>query len=154
MTIANSAVTSAKIADGAVGDAKVASGLSPSKLAQASASVGQVLKWSGSAWAPAPDSGITSYSETDPVWTAASGNFYTKTNLQTSGQASVHPGNLSAGTAGISVTGNAASATRLGIEDTRAGQRTPNDYSNYQLSAEFTNQITGIGDWHSVLTSQ
>ena len=33
-------------------------------------------------------------SETDPVWTGASGNYYTKTNLQTSGQASVHWNNL------------------------------------------------------------
>ena len=32
--------------------------------------------------------------ETDPVWTTASGNYYNKTNLQTSGQASVHWGNL------------------------------------------------------------
>jgi hypothetical protein len=36
----------------------------------------------------------SSYSETDPVWTAASGNYYTKSNLQTSGQASVHWNNL------------------------------------------------------------
>ncbi len=35
-----------------------------------------------------------SYTETDPVWTGASGNYYTKTNLQTSGQASVHWNNL------------------------------------------------------------
>ncbi len=35
-----------------------------------------------------------SYSETDPVWTGASGNYYTKTNLQTSGQSSVHWNNL------------------------------------------------------------
>ena len=33
-------------------------------------------------------------SETDPVWTGVSGNYYTKTNLQTSGQASVHWNNL------------------------------------------------------------
>lgn len=33
-------------------------------------------------------------SETDPVWTGVSGNYYTKTNLQTSGQSSVHWNNL------------------------------------------------------------
>jgi hypothetical protein len=33
-------------------------------------------------------------SETDPVWTGASGNYYTKTNLQTSGEASLHWNNL------------------------------------------------------------
>jgi len=32
--------------------------------------------------------------ETDPIWTAAIPNYYTKTNLQTSGQAAVHYGNL------------------------------------------------------------
>ncbi|HOP59108.1 MAG TPA: tail fiber domain-containing protein [Bacteroidales bacterium] len=35
-----------------------------------------------------------SYAETDPVWTGAAGNYYTKTNLQTSGQSSVHWNNL------------------------------------------------------------
>lgn len=64
--VADSAVTSAKISDGtiatadiansAVTDAKVAAGIAPSKLAQASATSGQVLKWNGSAWAPAADS--------------------------------------------------------------------------------------------------
>jgi len=39
---------------------------------------------------PAP--GITS--ESDPVWIAAAPNYYTKTNLQTSGQASVHWNNI------------------------------------------------------------
>ncbi len=33
-------------------------------------------------------------SETDPLWTSMSGNYYTKTNLQTSGQASVNWNNL------------------------------------------------------------
>lgn len=40
------------------------------------------------------DSGITSYTETDPVWTAAIGNYYTKSNMQTSGQSQLHFGNL------------------------------------------------------------
>ena len=35
-----------------------------------------------------------SVTETDPLWTTASGNYYNKTNLQTSGQASVHWNNL------------------------------------------------------------
>ncbi len=35
-----------------------------------------------------------SFNETDPLWTVASGNYYTKTNLQTGGQASVHWDNL------------------------------------------------------------
>lgn len=50
-----STVATADITNSAVTDAKVASGISPSKLAQASASNGQVLKWNGSTWNPAPD---------------------------------------------------------------------------------------------------
>jgi hypothetical protein len=56
-----------------------------------------------------------------------------------------------------SCTGNAATATtsvRSTIEDTRAAQRTPNDYDDYRASYEFTNQITGLGDWHSAITLQ
>lgn len=52
----------------------------------------QVAKWNGTAWACATDAGIGS--EVDPVWMAASGSYYTKTNLQTSGQAQVHWANL------------------------------------------------------------
>jgi len=52
----------------------------------------QVAKWNGTAWACATDAGIGS--EVDPVWMAASGSYYTKTNLQTGGQAQVHWANL------------------------------------------------------------
>jgi hypothetical protein len=40
------------------------------------------------------------------------------------------------------------------IEDTRAAQRTPNDYDDYRVSWEFTDKITGISDWHTVMTMQ
>jgi hypothetical protein len=40
------------------------------------------------------------------------------------------------------------------IEDTRAAQRTPSGYDDYRVSWEFTNQITGIADWHTVMTMQ
>lgn len=66
VSLANNAVTSAKIADltitaadladGSVTDVKVAS-LSPAKLTSASASTGQVLKWNGTAWTPQADAG-------------------------------------------------------------------------------------------------
>lgn len=52
-----SSVATSDIADSAVTDEKIASGISPSKLAQASATSNQVLKWNGSAWAPGADSG-------------------------------------------------------------------------------------------------
>jgi hypothetical protein len=40
------------------------------------------------------------------------------------------------------------------IEDTRAAQRTPSGYDDYRVSWEFTDQITGIPDWHTVMTMQ
>lgn len=52
----------------------------------------QVPKWNGSAWACATDAGISA--ESDPIWMAASGSYYTKTNLQTAGQSAVHWNNL------------------------------------------------------------
>lgn len=51
-----SAVGSSDIADGSVADADLAGGIAPSKIAQSSATSGQVLKWNGSVWAPAADS--------------------------------------------------------------------------------------------------
>jgi hypothetical protein len=56
-----------------------------------------------------------------------------------------------------SCTGNAATATtslRSTIEDTRAAQRTPNNYEDYRASYEFTDKITSLPDWHSVFTLQ
>jgi trimeric autotransporter adhesin len=52
--LAINAVTTATILDGAITDAKI-SDVSPSKIAQAAATSGQILKWNGSAWAPAAD---------------------------------------------------------------------------------------------------
>jgi hypothetical protein len=37
---------------------------------------------------------LTGFSESDPIWTAASGNYYTKSNLQTSGASQFHFNNL------------------------------------------------------------
>ncbi|HEX7411109.1 MAG TPA: hypothetical protein VF298_03115, partial [Bacteroidales bacterium] len=37
---------------------------------------------------------LTSFTETDPSWTAASGNYYTKINMQTSGASLLHFNNL------------------------------------------------------------
>ncbi len=65
------------------------------KITGGSPGVGKVLVSDASglaSWsASAP---LYSFSETDPVWNGVSGNYYTKTNLQTSGQSSVHWGNL------------------------------------------------------------
>jgi hypothetical protein len=66
-------------------------------------------------------------------------------------------GTNASGSWGISITGNAATATtatRSTIEDTRTAQRSPNDYDDYRASYEFTNKITGLTDWHSAFTMQ
>src|SRR5690606_21409643 len=58
--IANTAVTANKLDTNAVTTAKIANGaVTASKLNQMSASTGQVLKWNGSAWAPAADANTT-----------------------------------------------------------------------------------------------
>ena len=79
-------------------------------------------------------------------------------------------GGGASGTWGISITGNAATATnstnsttstqtyRGIVEDTRAAQRTPNNYDDYRVSWEFSNQITGVNyggsSWWSLMTIQ
>ena len=40
------------------------------------------------------------------------------------------------------------------IQDTRAGQRSPNDYDDYRVSWEFTNQMPHDSNWLSVMTMQ
>lgn len=68
-------------------------------------------------------------------------------------------GSGASGTWGINISGNAATAsnataaTYSSIQDTRSGALTPNDYSDYRVSYEFTNQVIG-GDWHTAITSK
>jgi hypothetical protein len=52
-------------------EADIAGTISPSKLAQAGASAGQVLKWNGTVWAPAADNAGTGGGSTD--WSALTG---------------------------------------------------------------------------------
>jgi hypothetical protein len=56
----------------------------------------QILKFNSTSgkwenWTPDFSSGTA---ETDPVWSAASSNYYTKTNLQTIGESQIHFGNI------------------------------------------------------------
>ncbi len=56
-TIANNAITSAKILDGTIASADIsAAAITFDKLNQSSATTGQVIKWSGSAWVASADS--------------------------------------------------------------------------------------------------
>jgi len=56
----------------------------------------QLLKYNSTSgkWENWTPNFLTSYTETDPVWSAVSGNYYTKTNQQTSGGAVLHFNNL------------------------------------------------------------
>jgi len=83
--LADNAVTSAKIVDGTVAAADLASGavtadklanraVTAAKLHQMGAASGQVLKWNGSAWAPAPDAGGMSQAEADVRYVNAGGD--------------------------------------------------------------------------------
>jgi len=51
-----------------------------------------VLKWNGTEWEPAADSGIIT--ESDPVWSKASSNYYNITDLTSPGNAQIHWNNL------------------------------------------------------------
>ena len=58
--------------------------------------------------------------ETDPVWTGVSGSYYTKTNIQTAGEAVINASNISAGAlsltnGGTGATTAAAARTNLGL---------------------------------------
>jgi hypothetical protein len=97
--LANNSVTSVKIATNAVTEAKIAAGaVTGAKIAQAGATGGQVLKWNGTAWAPAADA--TGSSES--VWQTTGDNVYRST-----------------GKVGI---GTSAPAAQLHVQGTAAGQ--------------------------------
>ena len=84
----------------------------------------------------------------------ADGNFY----ATDSSYLVWHAGNLtnlsqlSNGPGYITSSGEINRAYRGIIQDTRSGQRTPNDYDDYRVSWEFTNQI--VSGWHSAMTLQ
>ncbi|MEI6348447.1 MAG: hypothetical protein WCP69_10925 [Bacteroidota bacterium] len=57
-------------------------------------STGDLLKFNGTKFVKFTPNYLTSYTETDPAWTTASANYYTKTNMQTSGSSQLHFGNI------------------------------------------------------------
>ena len=56
----------------------------------------QLIKYNSGAgkWENWTPNYLTSYTETDPIWTAAISSYYTKTNMQTSGAAQLHFNNI------------------------------------------------------------
>lgn len=72
-------------------------------------------------------------------------------------------GNFSAGTITASLSGNATTSTSAAsatyatysqVLDTRAAQYTPDDYQDFRTTYEFTDKYTGLGDWHSGITTK
>jgi hypothetical protein len=68
LSIAADGITNALLADNAVSSAKIANNtIVSADLADMGATAGQVLKWNGAAWAPAPDIGLTTVSVSAPI---------------------------------------------------------------------------------------
>ena len=99
-----------------------------------SAANNQLLKYNSTSgrWENWTPNFLTSFSETDPVWTAASTNFYTKTNLQTSGASQLHFTNL---------TNKPTTLSGYGISD---AMNTSHDANSISL-ANITNWNTAFG---------
>lgn len=96
LTINDNAITNAKVS----GTAEI----EVSKLAN-SPTDNQIIRTNGTTvewWTP---NYLTSYTETDPIWTTASSNYYTKTNVQTSGGATIHWDNITNEPTFLTVTG-------------------------------------------------
>lgn len=79
--------------------------------------------------------------ETDPIWTAAIPNYYTKTNLQTSGQSAVHWGNLTNVPSSFPTSSNLQTVTTNGritnltIQNTHSNTLNSGLYSNGNYEA-------------------
>jgi len=51
----------------------------------------------------------------------------------------------------LSTSGTAAKAYGLDVEDTRAAERLPSEMPDKQISAEFTDELPGLGAWYSLI---
>ncbi|HBE41670.1 MAG TPA: hypothetical protein DDW27_10800 [Bacteroidales bacterium] len=104
--IQNGAVTSDKLANNSVTTDKISAGaITGTKIAQSGATTGQVLKWSGTTWAPANDGIVIPYSETG----TSDGPLFNINNLGTSGAIST----FSSGNYGI--WGESGSTSGIGV---------------------------------------
>jgi hypothetical protein len=138
LTLGTGSVNTGKILDGTIGNADIATNaaIAPSKIGQAAASTGQVLKWNGTTWAPAADdSGAAVALNSAQILVGNAANVPTATLV--SGDASLsNTGALTIGTGAVNsakvldgsitnadIAANAAIATsKLGQSAASAGQ--------------------------------
>ncbi len=100
----------------------------------------QILRYNSSTgkWQNWTPNFLTSYTETDPVWTTTSVNYYTKSNLQTSGGALIHFNN---------VISKPTTVAGYGITDAMrtshpANMITPADIPNWRMAFSWGNHAT------------
>jgi hypothetical protein len=108
LTLGTGSVNSTKILDGTIANADIAAGaaIAPSKIGQAGAASQQVLKWNGTAWAPAADnSGVSTTLNDGQILVGNAAN--TATAVTPSGDASV------ANTGAITIANNAINSAKI-----------------------------------------
>jgi uncharacterized protein (TIGR02145 family) len=96
----------------------------------------QLLKYNSASgkWENFSPAYLTSYTETDPVWTTASTNYYTKTNMQSSGAASLHFNNL---------TNKPTTLSGYGISDAVAANTTITAGTATKITYDVKGLVTG-----------
>jgi uncharacterized protein (TIGR02145 family) len=121
-----------------------------------SVAANQLLKYDSTydKWANWTPNFLTSYTETDPIWTASSANYYLKTNMQTSGESQLHFNNLTnkpttiAGygiTDGVTTTGNQTIAGNKTFSGT-ISVPTPINVTDAVNKAYLTIHVSTTGD--------
>lgn len=117
--VGDAKITTAKLANSSVNTDKLGNGaVTGTKIAQASATNGQVLKWNGTTWAPAPDemgSGGTSQ------WTTNGNNIYYNTGNVGIGTTNPTTKLEVAGTGDQYLTVTSSNANRTGVNLMRTG---------------------------------
>jgi hypothetical protein len=130
LTIGTGAVNSAKILDGSIANADIATNaaIAPSKLAQGGATNDQVLKWNGTAWAPAADNAGTVALNSGQILVGNASNVPTAVTVSGDGTVS-NAGVLTIGTGAVNSAKildasivNADIATNAAIAPSKLGQ--------------------------------
>ncbi len=138
-TIANDAVTSAKILDGTVVSADIsAAAITFDKLNQSSATTGQVIKWNGSAWIASSDNGTSSLTSSD-ITTALTYTPVNRAGDTMTGALNLPSNGFTVGTSELAVSGGF-----VGVGT--ASPSAPLSVLNNQGLVKFeTGQLVGLG---------